>query len=181
MTDTIKKPKRGDGRRLFQQMKRAGRECAVQMLYLLDASGDWEWDAERNERYWAQVTEMGDIPPGVDPDKTREFSLALFEMVLEHRDERSLNRGRVLCNEYPNHEKSPVPTLEELLDRVDQLVLSQILLDDIGVGARLETSRLVLVRPQRGDEDDRQGEIPISCFDCLRELDAGSEECTMGL
>jgi N utilization substance protein B len=87
MTDTIKKPKRGDGRRLFQQMKRAGRECAVQMLYLLDASGDWEWDAERNERYWAQVTEMGDIPPGVDPDKTREFSLALFEMVLEHRDE----------------------------------------------------------------------------------------------
>ena len=87
MTDTHNNKKNGGGNRRFQQMKRAGRECTVQILYLLDASGDWEWDADKNDRYWDQVAEMGEIPPGVDVEKVRDFTIGLVEAVLEHRGE----------------------------------------------------------------------------------------------
>lgn len=87
MIDTPKKQNRTGGNRRFQQMKRAGRECAVQILYLLDASGDWEWNAERNDAFWKQVVEIGELPPEMPTDKIREFAIGLVETVLEQRDE----------------------------------------------------------------------------------------------
>ncbi len=79
ITNQQKKSPRGPAQ--YRKQKRAARACAVQILYLLDSSGDWQWTAGRARDFWSQLSETRKSLP---PEKVRTHAEELVAGVLEN-------------------------------------------------------------------------------------------------